>query len=92
MGAAVTDLTVKRFQRHVTALSGIYYRLDKGISGGRNSRATDTALAMHVKQAREILAADARTDDAPLCAYLDSHPKLAAKWNALERRYYGLPA
>ena len=84
-----TDV-VKKFRRHVDALSGIYYRLDKGISGGRNANSTTLALESHVRAARALIHEDANTDDAPLCTYLDEHPRLSDKWNALERRFFGL--
>jgi len=72
------------------ALAGIYYRQDKGLLTGRNGESTAAAIRSHYAVARDMIAADARTDDAPLCEYLDNHPRLAAKWDALERRVVGL--
>lgn len=81
---------VAKFRRHVNGLAGVYYRLDKGLTVGRNADATSETLDWHYSHARDMVAAEARAEEAPVCDYLDSHPKLAAKWNALERRYHGL--
>lgn len=90
-GAQVTDLSIARFRKHVTAIAGIYYRLDRGISGGRNSASTDATLEWHVRAAQDLINTDARRTDAnPLCDYLDQNTRLATKWNTLERRFYGL--
>lgn len=78
--------------RLVDALAGCYYRLDKGVSGGRNSESTERTMRWHYTEARDTLAADARTDDAPLCTYLDNNQRLAEKWNRLERRWVGARA
>src|SRR5215471_14110021 len=82
--------TLEQFRRHVTALRGIYYRMDTGTLTGRNSDATAEALDMHYDAARALLRADAATDANPICDYLDTHERFAASWNALERRYVGL--
>ena len=90
--AANTDPVLARFMRHVDAAAGIYYRLDRGLAGGRNAAGTDATLTMHVHAARAIEHELLDDDGAPLWAYLDSHPRYAAKWNRVERRYYGARA
>jgi len=85
------DYNLRCFKRHVDGAAGIYYRLDKGQAGGRNSASTDETLRMHVEAARAIQAAlldDEHADDM-LWTYLDSHPRYAEKWNRVERRFYG---
>ena len=81
---------IEKFKRHVTAISGIYYRIDNGLLTGRNSNSTDHTLEMHVRSARALITMDADTVDSPLCTYLDNNDRLAKKWNALERRFFGL--
>ena len=82
------------FRRHVTALGGIYYRIDSGYMNGRNSNATDDAMAYHFRKARETLSAACKDDSDPLPEYLDTPrgARLAAKWAALEYRYLGVRA
>jgi len=87
-----TTPQIKKFRRHADAAAGIYYRLDKGLTGGRNSESTERTLEWHIRSAQQMIAEDARTDDAPLCTYLDENPKLADKWNRLERRFFGARA
>lgn len=84
--------TVDKFRRSVTALAGVYYRLDSGTTTGRNADATSRTIDAHFREARALLRAELHDDDSPLYAYLDSPrgAKLAAKWDALERRYVGL--
>lgn len=84
--------SVADFERTVSSLAGIYYRRDKGLLTGRNSSSTDRTIDALVKHARELLRAELDDDQSPLFAELDRRPKLAAKWDRLERRYYGLPA
>jgi hypothetical protein len=84
--------SVVEFERTVTALAGIYYRRDRGILTGRNSSSTDDYVDALVKRARALLRAELDDENSPLYAELDRRPKLAAKWDRLERRYYGLPA
>jgi len=81
---------IEKFKRHVTAISGIYYRIDKGLLTGRNSDATDRSLEMHVRSAQALITMDADTVGSPLCTYLDNNDRLSKKWNALERRFFGL--
>lgn len=89
MEGIVTD-TVATFRRHVDALSGMQYRRSTGRLTGRNAASTDAGIDAHYKAAAALLKADAATGDAPLCAYLDAHPRYAAKWDKAERRYFGL--
>ncbi len=81
---------VKTFRRHVDGAAGIYARIDAGILTGRNSDGTYAALEWHVKAAAEIIRAEVQSDNAPVCAWLDSKPRSAARWNRIERRFYGL--
>ena len=84
--------SVVQFERHVTALAGIYYRRDKGLLTGRNAASTDAGIDAHFNAARALLRAELNDDDSPLYAELERRPRLAAKWDRLERRYYGLPS
>lgn len=90
--AATGPSSVTRFKRHVDALAGMYYRLDTGRSGGRNSNATEQGMDAHMRAARAVLAAAVADEADPLPEWLDAHPRYAAKWNALERRYVGCRA
>lgn len=83
--------SVVKFERHVSLLAGIYYRLDSGGLTGRNATSTDRGIDAHFDAARALLAAELADDDSPLYAELERRPKLAAKWDRLERRYFGLP-
>lgn len=86
--------TLATFRRHVRAAAGVYARQDSGQLTGRNGNLTADSLDYHVRKATELLTADAHTDDAPLCAYLDTPrgAKLAAAWSRVERRHVGLYA
>jgi hypothetical protein len=88
----MTARSVVQFERNVNALAGIYYRRDKGLLTGRNSSSTDDYVDALVRDIRALLRAELDDDDSPLYAELDRRPKLAAKWDRLERRYYGLPS
>lgn len=83
--------TVDAFTRRLANLESAYRRLDSGQLTGRNSSSSDETRELHYRALRDMIAADAHTDDAPLCTYLDEHPKLAARWDRLERRSVGLP-
>ena len=77
----MTASPLDRTRRHLTALDGIYRRMDGGQNTGRNAAATDSAVDMHW---RELAAA---LDDGGF-EELDSRPRLAAKYARLERRRY----
>lgn len=83
---------ITEFRRHVQSASATYRRMDTGQLTGRNSNATADGLDYSVREARAVLTADAWTDEAPLCAYLDSSrgARLAAAWDRVERRHAGL--
>jgi hypothetical protein len=83
-------MTTETFTRKLRNVEGIYYRQDKGYLTGRNATSTDAAIAGYVKTLREAIAQDAQTDAAPLCSFLDDNPKIAARWDKIERRWYGL--
>lgn len=83
--------TIAEFKRAVDALAGIYYRADKGLLTGRNADSTWSYAEELYRRASGLIKADANTEDAPLCAYLDAHPRYAAKWDRVERRVFNLP-
>jgi hypothetical protein len=83
--------TVKRFKRELRNLEGMFSRLDSGVLTGRNATSSDDTRRYKYELLRDLVAADAKTDDAPLCTYLDEHPGLAARWDRVERRSVGLP-
>ena len=88
--AASTPFTVARFERSVRNAESVYRRLDRGELTGRNSDATDATIRGHVETCRALMKAELHDDDSPLFAWLDAHPKLAERWDRIERRYYGL--
>lgn len=85
-------MSADKFTRYLKSLEGMYYRLDKGISGGRNSASTDATMEARVREMQAAISADAHTDDTPLCSFLDDNPKVAARWNKVERRFFGCRA
>ena len=84
-------MTSEDFTRKLKNLEGMYYRLDKGLLTGRNSDSTTATMDFRYRELRDAITADANTDDAPLCSYLDGNPKVAARWDRIERRSVGLP-
>jgi hypothetical protein len=83
--------SITKFERHITAIAGMYYRRDKGLGTGRNASSTDGTIDMHFNAARALLKAELHDEDSPLYAELERRPKLADKWDRIERRYFGLP-
>jgi hypothetical protein len=83
-------MTPETFTRKLRNLEGMWYRLDKGLLTGRNSASSDADRPAKYRELRDAITADAKTDDAPLCAFLDANPKIAARWNKIERRTVGL--
>jgi hypothetical protein len=88
----MTSTRTETFRKAVDSLAGMFYRLDKGLSGGRNSGATDEWMRSRYELARETLAAACADETDGLPELLDSPrgARLAAKWNTLERRMVGL--
>jgi len=86
-----TTMTPEQFTRELRNLEGMFYRLDKGLLTGRNSASSTDTMDYKYRRLRDAVAADARTDDAPLCAFLDANPRVAARWDRMERRSVGLP-
>lgn len=84
-------MTTETFTRKLKNLEGMWYRLDKGLSGGRNSASTEATMKLRYRELDDAIRADAQTEDAPLCTFLDNNPKLSERWNRLERREFGLP-
>lgn len=85
-------MTPEMFERKLRNLEGMYHRLDAGLLTGRNSASSDQTREMAYRTLADAVAADARTDDAPLCAYLDAKPRTAERWNRIERRAVGARA
>lgn len=81
-----------KFRKTLRNIEAIYRRLDSNVLTGRNSVSTEASLAKHVKTLRSLISEDAHSDTSPLCDLLDSDAKLAARWDRVERRYYGLPS
>lgn len=88
--AASSSSSVAKFERHVTALAGVYRRMDRGELTGRNSDATERTIDGHYRDAAALLKAELDDEASPIYAELERRPRLAAKWYALERRYFGL--
>jgi len=84
-------MTPEQFTRELRNLEGMFYRLDKGLLTGRNSASSSDTMDYKYRRLRDAVAADARTEDAPLCSFLDDNPKVAARWDRMERRSVGLP-
>ena len=74
------DMAQTQTRKSLTALAGMYYRLDTGQSGTRNHEATSRALDAHWNALRKALE-DGGYEE------LDANPKLAAKYSKLERRH-----
>lgn len=90
MTQASDTTIVNSFKRHVDVAAGIYYRQDSGRLTGRNSESTDQWLAHNVRAAQQMLRDALQSDDTTLFDYLDAHPRYAAKWDRIERRFVGL--
>lgn len=80
-------MTAAEFTRRLRNLEGMQRR-EAALT--RNFEASARTMRMRCAQLRDALAVDARTDDAPLCAFLDAHPGIAARWSRAERRSAGL--
>lgn len=85
-------MTAEQFNRRLRNLEAMWRRLDSGQLTGRNSTSSDLTREMVYRELRDAVAADARTDDAPLCSYLDANPRVADRFARVERRTVGLPA
>lgn len=85
-------MTPAEFERRLRNLESAWRRLDRGELTGRNAAASDATRAWRYRELRDAVAADARTDQAPLCAFLDNHPTVAGRWDRIERRSVGLPS
>lgn len=72
------------FKRRLRNLESSYQRLDSGKLTGRNAAGSDGTRALNYRLLSEL----ARTDE--VCDALDADPKLAARWNRMERRQAGL--
>jgi hypothetical protein len=83
-------MTPEAFARELRNLESMYRRLDRGELTGRNSTSSDDTRRAKYERLRDAVAADALTEDAPLCAYLDGNEKLATRWSLMERRSVGL--
>lgn len=80
-------MTPETFQRKLRNLESAWRRQDNGELTGRNRSPIPAAT----RELDAAITADAHTDDAPLCTFLDNNPKVAARWSRCERRNVGLP-
>jgi hypothetical protein len=83
--------TPENFTRRLRNLEAMWRRLDRGELTGRNCESSDRTRENTYRALRDAIRADANTDAAPLCAWLDANPKIAARWDRIERRTVGLP-
>jgi hypothetical protein len=72
------------FTRELRNTESQYRRMDSGTLTGRNADASADSLSWKLRRLRDL----ARTD--AVCDALDANPKLAARWNRIERRAAGL--
>ena len=80
-----TATAVTRTRRHLTALDGIYRRIDRGDTNGRNAASTATSIERHWLLLQAALEEGGYED-------LDARPRLAAMYRRIERRHYGVSA